>query len=74
MFPVSRLFRVLMLLQHVPVSDGCRGQEGGIMCCLFLELKHKMILTSLYPSRTDPVVTCPVASTSSSQCYCHSVV
>lgn len=29
MFPVSRLFCVLMVLQHVLVSDGCRGQEGG---------------------------------------------
>lgn len=36
MFPVSRLLCVFMLLQHVPVSDGCRGQEEEIMCCLFL--------------------------------------
>lgn len=33
MFPVSRLFCILMLLQHLPVSDGCmeQGRKGALL-------------------------------------------
>lgn len=69
MFLVSRL----LLYPHVIATHSCvlgqqlvdaRGRKG----LLLLELKHATILTRLCPPRTDPVVSFPVASTTSSQC------
>jgi len=50
-----------------------RGGKGTFLCCLLLQWKHVVTLTSLSLPRSDPVVYFPVASTSSSWCHHHEV-
>lgn len=67
-----------MLLQRTLVfwDSIWRMQKAGRGFPLLplVRVKHVTILTSFCPPRTDPEVSISMASTSLSQCHCHSVV
>lgn len=69
---------VLMFLQRTLVFGNSiwwmQKAGRGLPPLPLVGVKHVMILTGFCPPRTDPEVSFSMASTSLSQCHCHSVV